>query len=82
MEDKLLKVKFVFDKVKDMRSELNMLFSHLDGRHCKLSEIYDDFIKNTNMIRSPDVKVLIFSLDSFYFQNSLLRREYNYLKDY
>ena len=82
MEDKLLKVKYVFDKVKDMRSELNLLFSHLDGRLCKLSEIYDDFIKNTNMIRSPDVKVLIFSLDSFYFQNSLLRREYNYLKDY
>jgi hypothetical protein len=82
MEDKLLKVKYVFDKVKDMRSELNLLFSHLDSRLNKLSEIYDDFIKNTNMIRSPDVKALIFSLDSFYFQNSLLRREYTYLKDY
>jgi len=82
MEDNLLKVKHVFDKVKDMRSELNLLFNHLDGRICKLSEIYDEFIKNTNMIRTPDVKVLIFSLDSFYFQNSLLRREYKYLKDY
>ncbi len=82
MEDKLLKVKHVFDKVKDMRSELNLLFNHLDGRICKLSEIYDEFIKNTNMIRTADIKVLIFSLDSFYFQNSLLRREYKYLKDY
>ena len=82
MEDKLLKVKHVFDKVKDMRSEINQLFNHLDGRICKLSEIYDEFIKNTNMIRTADTKVLIFSLDSFYFQNSLLRREYKYLKDY
>ena len=53
MEDKLLKVKHVFDKVKNMRSELNLLFNHLDGRICKLSEIYDDFIKNTNMINIP-----------------------------
>lgn len=82
MEDKLLKVKHVFDKVKDMRSEITLLFNNLDGRISKLAEIYDEFIANTNLIRTPDVKAFIFSLDSFYFQNSLLRREYKYLKDY
>jgi len=82
MEDKLLKVKHVFDKVKDMRSDINLLFNNLDGRICKLAEIYDEFIVNTHTIRTPDIRSFIFSLDSFYFQNSLLRREYKYLKDY
>ncbi len=50
MEDKLLKVKHVFDKVKNMRSELNLLFNHLDGRICKLSEIYDEFIKTPELV--------------------------------
>ena len=38
--------------------------------------------KNTKQIRTPDVKSFIFSLDSFYFQNSLLKREYKNLKDF
>ena len=41
MDDKLLKVKFVFDKVKEMRGEITVLFDGLDGRISKLSEIYN-----------------------------------------
>lgn len=82
MEDRLLKVKEVFDDVKDMRSEISNLFESLDGRITKLKDVYKDFIKNTNAIKSPDVKPFIFSLDSFYFQTSLLEKEFNYLKDY
>ena len=82
MDDKLLKVKVVFDKVRGMREEISTLFEGLDGRISKLHEVYNDFIRNTKLIRTPDVKAFIFSLDSFYFQNSLLKREYKYLKDY
>ena len=82
MDDKLLKVKFVFDKVKEMRGEITVLFDGLDGRISKLSEIYNEFIKNTKQIKTPEPKAFIFSLDSFYFQNSLLKREYKNLKDY
>ena len=82
MDDKLLKVRVVFDKVRGMREEISTLFEGLDGRISKLHEVYNDFIRNTKLIRTPDVKAFIFSLDSFYFQNSLLKREYKYLKDY
>jgi hypothetical protein len=82
MDDKLLKVKVVFDKVRGMREEISTLFEGLDGRISKLHEVYNDFVRNTKLIRTPDVKAFVFSLDSFYFQNSLLKREYKYLKDY
>ena len=82
MEENLAKVKFVFDKIKDMRLEIGGLFDILDGRITKLEEIYDGFIKNTKMFKSGDIKVFIFSLDSFYFQNSLIKREYRYLRNY
>lgn len=82
MDDKLLKVKIIFDKVKEMRDEINILFEGLDGRISKLGEIYNEFVKNAKMIKTPDVKAFIFSLDSFYFQNSLLSKEYQHLKDY
>ena len=32
MDDKLLKVKVVFDKVREMRNEIGTLFEGLDGR--------------------------------------------------
>ena len=82
MDDKLLKVKVVFDKVREMRNEIGTLFEGLDGRITKLTEVYNEFIKNTKQIKTADTKVFIFSLDSFYFQNNLLKREYRYLKDY
>ena len=82
MDNKLLKVKEVFDGVKDMRSEISILFGSLDGRISKLKDVYDEFIVSANKIKTPDVKVFIFSLDSFYFQTSLLEREYKYLIDY
>ena len=82
MDDKLLKVKVVFDKVREMRNEIGTLFEGLDGRITKLTEVYNDFIKNTKQIKTADTKVFIFSLDSFYFQNNLLKREYRYLKEY
>jgi hypothetical protein len=82
MDDKLLKVKEVFDKVRDMRDEIGSLFRVLEGRITKLGDVYNDFIDNTKRLKTPDVKAFIFSLDSFYFQNSLLKREYDYLNDY
>ena len=82
MNNKIKKVKIIFDEVKELRNEINTLFLCLDGRISKLSEIYNEFIKNTKQIRTPDVKSFIFSLDSFYFQNNLLKREYKNLKDF
>ena len=82
MDDKLLKVKVVFDKVREMRNEIGTLFEGLDGRITKLTEVYNEFIKSTKQIKTADMKVFIFSLDSFYFQNNLLKREYRYLKEY
>ena len=82
MDDKLLKVKVVFDKVREMRNEIGTLFEGLDGRITKLTEVYNDFIQNTKKIKTADTKIFIFSLDSFYFQNNLLKREYKYLTEY
>ena len=82
MEEKLTKTKLVFDKIKGMRMEIGSLFEILDGRVSKLEEIYTEFIQNTKLIKTRDVNAFIFSLDSFYFQNSLLKREYKYLRDY
>lgn len=82
MDDKLTKVKLVFDNVKEMRSEIAILFDSLDGRIKKLKEMYGEFVTYTKSIKTADVKSFIFSLDSFYFQTSLLQREYDYLKDY
>jgi hypothetical protein len=72
MDDKLLKVRQVFDTVRNMRNEIGSLFRVLDGRISKLDDVYNDFIDNTKRLKTPDVKAFIFSLDSFYFQNSLL----------
>jgi hypothetical protein len=82
MDDKLTKVKIVFNNVKEMRSEISILFDNLDGRIKKLKEMYREFVDYTKSIKTADVKSFIFSLDSFYFQTSLLQKEYNYLKDY
>ena len=82
MDDKLTKVKMVFDNVKEMRSEISILFDSLNGRIKKLKEMYSEFVTYTKSIKTADVKSFIFSLDSFYFQTSLLQKEYDYLKDY
>ena len=82
MDDKLLKVKVIFDNVRGMREEISTLFEGLDGRISKLGEVHNEFIRSTKTIKTPDMKAFIFSLDSFYFQNSLLKRENNYLREY
>jgi hypothetical protein len=82
MDDKLTKVKLVFDNVKEMRSEIAILFDSLNGRIKKLKEMYSEFVTYTKSIKTADVKSFIFSLDSFYFQTSLLQKEYDYLNDY
>jgi hypothetical protein len=82
MDNKLTKTNIVFDNVKEMRSEILILFDNLNGRINKLKEMYNEFVKYTQSTKTSDVKSLIFSLDSFYFQTSLLQKEYNYLKDY
>jgi len=82
MDNDLMRVKNVFDSVKEMRTEIAILFESLDGRITKLKDVYNEFIKNTKEIQTPDVKAFIFSLDSFYFQTSLLQKEHDYLIDY
>ena len=82
MDDKLLKVKVIFDKVREMRDEIGTLFEGLEGRISKLTEVYNEFIKRTRQIKTADTNIFIFSLDSFYFQNNLLKREYKYLNEY
>ena len=82
MDDKLLKVKVIFDKVREMRNEIGTLFEGLEGRISKLTEVYNEFIKRTKQIKTADTNIFIFSLDSFYFQNNLLKREYKYLNEY
>jgi hypothetical protein len=45
MDDKLLKVKVVFDKVREMRNEISIRYLiGLDGRITKLTEVYNEFI--------------------------------------
>ena len=82
MDNDLMRVKNVFDSVKEMRTEIAILFESLDGRITKLKDVYNEFINNTKEIQTPDVKAFIFSLDSFYFQTSLLQKEHDYLIDY
>jgi len=82
MNDKLLKVKNVFDRIKVMRTDISGLFDNLQSRISKLTDVYNQFIKNTGSIKTQDVKIFIFSLDSFYFQKSLLDRECKYLERY
>jgi hypothetical protein len=82
MDNKMSNMKVVFDKVRGMREEISTLFEGLDGRISKLHEVYNDFIRNTKLIKTPYINAFVFSLDSFYFQNSLLKREYKFLKDY
>ncbi len=82
MDIKLNKVKLVFENVKDMRSEIINLFENLDHRISKLKELYADFVNNAKHINTPDVNPFIFSLDSLFFQTSLIEKEYNYLNDY
>ena len=79
MDLKLNKVKLVFENVKDMRSEIVNLFENLDHRISKLKELYVEFINTAKHINTPDVNPFIFSLDSLYFQTSLIEKEYNYL---
>lgn len=79
---KFTKVKGIFENVKEMRSEIFILFEGVDTRIKKLKDMYSEFINYTMSIKTADVKSFIFSLDSFYFQSSLLKKEYNYLTDY
>lgn len=81
-EGKFTKVKSIFENVKEMRSEISVLFEGVDTRIKKLQDMYSEFINYTMTIKTTDIKSFIFSLDSFYFQSRLLKKEYNYLTDY
>ena len=72
MDDKLTTIKIVFDNVKEMRSEILILFDNLNVRINKLKEMYSEFVKYTQSTKTSDVKSVFFSLDSFYFQTCCL----------
>lgn len=80
MEDNLIKVKNFFDEIKEIRSQIIVLFDNIEDRILKLKDIYNDFIEKTTKIKTPEFKSFIFSLDSFYFQKSILEAEYSNLK--
>ena len=68
--------KDTFNRIKEMKFEINDLFLNLESRITKLKELYTEFIEsNTN-------KTFVFGLDSFYFQTNLLQNEYFYLQNY
>ena len=75
MEDNLIKVKIFFDEIKEIRSQIIVLFDNIEDRILKLKDIYNDFIEKTTKIKTPEFKSFIFSLDSFYFQKSILEAE-------
>ena len=52
--------KLMFDKVKQMRSEISILFNGLDGRLNKLNNIYKEYVNYTKVIKTNDIKTFIF----------------------
>ncbi len=65
-----------FTNLKKIKTELDVLLNTLKLKLTKLKDTYVDFVQNNKS------NVFIFGLDSFYFQTSLLQKEYNYLIDY
>lgn len=64
----------LFNKIKEMRNGLNNIFNDIELKISKLNELY------TNIVKTHQDKKYIFGLDSFHFQNKLIKMEYENMK--
>ena len=63
-----------FNKIKQLRNDLNNIFSEIDMKINALTHIY------TDMVKTHVDKNYTLGLDSFYFQNKLIQMEYDNMK--
>lgn len=71
MINSLTELKNNFSVIIDIKKNVKTIFDILQQRICKLKQLYHDFIVNNN------TQILIFGLDSFYFQNKMIDIEYD-----
>jgi len=64
-----------FKIVKQLRSDLNTIFSEIDEKQKILSHLYDELVKT-----HQDKKYTL-GIDSFHFQNKLIQLEYDNMKN-
>ena len=76
MDTKLLKIKTIFNKIKDTRIHVVNVFSVLEVKLTKLKNMTNDFIKSNHDV------LFVFGLDSFKFQSKLIDFEYADMQKY
>ena len=76
MDAKFNELKTTFNGIKNIREEINNIFTNLEQRVLKLKELYTDFIDHNT------TTLFIFGLDSFYFQNKLIDIEFSDMKKF
>jgi len=76
MDAKFNELKLTFNGIKNIREEINSIFTNLEQRVAKLKELYKDFIDHNT------TTLFIFGLDSFYFQNKLIDIEFSDMKKF
>jgi hypothetical protein len=76
MDAKLLKIKTIFNKIKDTRVHVVNVFSVLEVKLTKLKNMTNDFIKSNHDV------LFVFGLDSFKFQSKLIDFEYADMQKY
>ena len=76
MDTKLLKIKTIFNKIKDTRIHVVNVFSVLEVKLTKLKNMTNDFIKSNHDV------LFVFGLDSFKFQSKLIDFEYAAMQKY
>ena len=76
MDAKLLKIKTIFNKIKDTRVHVVNVFSVLEVKLTKLKNMTNDFIKSNHDV------LFVFGLDSFKFQSKLIDFEYAAMQKY
>ena len=76
MDTKLLKIKTIFNKIKDTRVHVVNVFSVLEVKLTKLKNMTNDFIKSNHDV------LFVFGLDSFKFQSKLIDFEYADMQKY
>lgn len=76
MDTKLLKIKTIFNKIKDTRVHVVNVFSVLEVKLTKLKNMTNDFIKSNHDV------LFVFGLDSFKFQSKLIDFEYTDMQKY
>ena len=74
MDNNLEQLKKNFNKIKDIRHKISLIFNTLEVHMKKLKETYSNFIKTNKE------NIFIFGLDSLHFQSKLIDIEYDDMK--